>query len=143
MEDCLIILKPDALQKNLVPDILAMLSTQAESFSHIRTGIPSAELIRLHYAHLAERTLARNLAFLTSGPVLVLETKGSILALRKLIGATDPSKADPQTIRGKFSTDSIPQAEIENRGLHNLIHCSDSIASGLAELQTWRQHFPQ
>ena len=143
MEDALIILKPDALQKYLVPEILTMLSPQVQSFSHIRTVIPSIELIQLHYAHLSERTLKRNVAFLTSGPILVLEVKTSIGALRKLIGATDPSKADIGTIRQRFSTDSIQLAEQENRGLHNLIHCSDTSTNGLAEIATWRKYFPQ
>ena len=60
--------------------------------------------------------------------------------VRELIGATDPSKALPLSIRGRFGLDSIDQAVSEKRMVNNLIHASDSKESVERELKLWFEH---
>ena len=69
---------------------------------------------------------------------MVLEGPNSIELVRKLIGATEPSKALPGTIRGDFSSiESYPIANEKNRTVRNLIHASDSIENAEKEISIW------
>ena len=142
--ELLVLLKPDALKRRLVGAIIQRLENAGFQIQEIRSGIAKPSLIEKHYSHLKSRNLNafhRNVIFLTEGPLIMLIVNGSCLAMRKLIGATEPTLAAPGTIRGDFSQDSIASAEQENRGLHNLIHASDSLESAQQEVTLWRSEF--
>ena len=64
---------------------------------------------------------------MTSGPVLLLVLEGddAIRRVRTLVGATDPTRAAPGTIRGDLGRDSIAAANRERPGTENLVHASD------------------
>ena len=144
MEEFLAVLKPDALKRRFVGEIISRLERAGFEIVDMRYGVPSKELVEEHYAHLKTRNLNafdRNVRFMTEGPVVMLVLRGSVNAMRKMIGSTEPIQAAPGTIRGDLSFDSIPVAEREERGLHNLIHASDSPENGRAEVNLWRQHF--
>ena len=66
--------------------------------------------------------------YVTSGPIvaMVLEGPRAIYIVRKLVGATSPEEAAPGTIRGDFSIDNYPFANIELRSIRNVIHASDA-----------------
>jgi nucleoside-diphosphate kinase len=77
-----------------------------------------------------ERPFFKDLVeFMISGPVMIqaLEGEGAILKNRDLMGATDPKKAAPGTIRGDFCVDVG----------RNLCHGSDSVESGVRECALW------
>lgn len=80
--------------------------------------------------------------YFMSGDVeaLVVEGINAIEAMRKLIGSTEPLTALPGTLRGDFSTDSYDAANGNNRALHNIAHCSDSIEEARREIDIW---FPE
>lgn len=144
MSQILVLLKPDAIQGGHCRTIIERLRASGFEIAEIRSGTPDRELVLQHYAHLATYgpgVLQRNADFLCDGTVVMLVVKGEIAALRKLTGATDPSKAAPGTIRREYSTDSIAQAEAEQRGLRNVMHASDSDETAAREIQLWRQHF--
>ncbi len=67
-------------------------------------------------------------AYVTSGPIvaMVLEGPRAIYIVRKLVGATSPEEAAPGTIRGDFSIDNYPFANVELRSIRNVIHASDA-----------------
>ena len=76
---------------------------------------------------------------LASGPVIafVLEGNEAVAATRKLVGATSPAKADPSSIRGKYSTDSYALADQKGRPVRTIVHASDSPETASKEIAIW------
>ena len=87
----------------------------------------SSELAEEHYAEHAEKPFFGDLVnFITSGPVVAMEVEGdnAVLAIRELMGATNPTDAEPGTIRGDLAS------KLEE----NVVHGSDSEESATREL---------
>ena len=140
-----VFLKPDALSRDLVPNILSRLRKEElniEIFTHI---IVSQDKIFEHYAHkiVEEGSIYREKAissFLGKPiiPIILSSVNKSIIFdVRKIIGATDPIKAERGTIRGDFGIDSMEKSNNEIRCCENLIHASDSIESFNFEITLW------
>jgi nucleoside-diphosphate kinase len=118
IERTLSIIKPDGVQKNLIGEVY-------RRFEDGGLKIVAARMLHLSpadagafYAVHRERPFYDDLvSYMTSGPVMVsvLEGEGAILKHREIMGATDPKKADPGTIRADFA-DSIEE---------NVVHGSD------------------
>ena len=126
MERSLIILKPDAVQRGLVSTILGRLEQRGLRFAGLKMMHVTEELARKHYAeHEGKPFFAGLIEYITSGPVVVIVVSGKnvIETVRTMVGATNPVKAAPGTIRGDFGL------EIGR----NLIHASDSPESGERE----------
>ena len=127
VERTLSIVKPDAVAKNVIGEILTR-------FEKAGLQIVAAKMIRLDdekaggfYAEHKERPFFKDLvAFMTSGPVVVqvLEGENAIAANRELMGATNPKEAAAGTIRADFA-ESIDA---------NAVHGSDSAASAEREI---------
>jgi nucleoside-diphosphate kinase len=130
VERTLILIKPDAVQRRLAGEILGRI--EARGFV-VRAGkllTVSRELGEEHYAEHREKPFFGDLVeFISSGPTwaLVVEGEGAIATMRKTIGATDPAKAEPGTIRGDLAM-SMPD---------NLVHGSDSPESSAREIALW------
>lgn len=77
--------------------------------------------------------------FLSSGPVLafVLEGNDVITITRKIVGATEPRKSDPSTIRGMYSLDSYEKADETKRPIMNLVHASEDKKTSDREIAIW------
>ena len=123
MERSLIILKPDAVQRGLVSTILGRLEQRGLRFAGLKMMHVTEDLARKHYAeHEGKPFFAGLIEYITSGPVVVIVVSGKnvIETVRTMVGATNPVKAAPGTIRGDFGL------EIGR----NLIHASDSPESG-------------
>ena len=129
-ERTLILIKPDAVRRRLAGEILGRI--EARGFV-VRAGkllTVSRDLGEEHYAEHREKPFFGDLVeFITSGPTwaLVVEGEGAIATMRMTIGATDPAKADPGTIRGDLAM-SMPD---------NLVHGSDSPESSAREIALW------
>ncbi len=127
MERTLSIIKPDAVGKNHIGDIIsrferAGLHIVAAKFKHM--SLKEAEGF---YAVHAQRPFFKDLiTFMTTGPVLimVLEGTNAIAKNREIMGATDPKKAAPGTIRADYATD------IEE----NAVHGSDGSETAIIEI---------
>ncbi|HEY4040071.1 MAG TPA: nucleoside-diphosphate kinase [Burkholderiaceae bacterium] len=127
IEQTLSIIKPDAVRKNLIGKILSR-------FEAAGLRIVAARMMRLSradaeafYAVHRDRPFFRDLVdFMTSGPIMVqaLEGEGAIMKNRDLMGATDPKKAAPGTIRADFA-ESIDA---------NAVHGSDSDETARTEV---------
>lgn len=79
------------------------------------------------------------LDYLVSGPVVKIIVQGvhAIDMVRKLCGHSIPSSAELGSIRGDFSVDSPALANVERRGIHNLIHASETPAEAAHEIKLW------
>ena len=139
------LLKPDVTGTEKEAEILAALT--AAGFTLIRSRRilhPKPHVVATHLNELRTRVpeaFDRTFPFLLQGPVLALKLSHSngdpIRTLRALVGPTDPAKAPPETLRARFSTDSLASATDEDRGLRNAIHCADSPESVKEETVIW------
>ncbi len=77
--------------------------------------------------------------YVTGGPTLaiVIEAYDAIAVVRKIVGATIPSVANPGTIRGDFSHDNVELANEQLRPLYNIIHASGSPDEAEGEIKVW------
>src|SRR6187549_398954 len=119
VEQTLSIIKPDAVQKNVIGKIIARFEAAGLRVVEARMAQLSRQEAEGFYAVHRERPFFKDLVdFMISGPVMiqVLEGEGAILKNRDLMGATDPKKAEKGTIRADFA-DSIDA---------NAVHGSDS-----------------
>ena len=126
-QSTLLIVKPDAVQRGLIGEVLSRVEAAGLRIEAMRMMEIDLELAERHYAEHSEKPFFGELVeFITSGPVVVARVRGddAILVLRKLMGATDPAKADKGTIRGDFGT----------KITHNLVHGSDAVESAKREL---------
>lgn len=128
IERTLSIIKPDGVEKNLIGEIYsrfekAGLQIVAARMMHLSTAQAEG-----FYAVHAQRPFFRDLvSYMTSGPVIVqvLEGKNAVARHRELMGATDPAKAEPGTIRRDFA------ASIEE----NVVHGSDAAETAAEEIR--------
>jgi nucleoside-diphosphate kinase len=114
-----LLLKPDALQKKVVGEIISMVERAGFNILNIRMKRWTREEAEKFYVvHRGKDFFEGLVEFMISGPVigLLLEKENAIEDLRKLVGATDPSKAEPGTIRHKYGTNVRV----------NAVHASDS-----------------
>lgn len=130
MERTLVILKPDAVQRGLVGEIIARLERRGLRVAGMKLLQVSDELARKHYAvHEGRPFFPGLIEFITSGPVVVMALEGTnaIAVTRAAMGATAPSKADPGTIRADLAMDIG----------RNLVHGSDGPETAAFELALW------
>jgi nucleoside-diphosphate kinase len=119
-------IKPDAVANNHIGPILAKINEAGFRIIAMKYTKLNREAIGQFYAVHRERSFFAELAdYMTSGPVVaaILEKDDAVASFRKLIGATDPAKAEPGTIRALFAK-SIAA---------NAIHGSDSDENARAE----------
>jgi nucleoside-diphosphate kinase len=126
-QSTLLIVKPDALRRGLIGEVIGRIEREGLRVVAIRMTTIDRELAERHYAEHREKPFFGELVdFITSGPVVVAKLTGddAIARLRTLMGATDPAKAAKGTIRGDLASE-ITQ---------NLVHGSDSPESAAREL---------
>lgn len=127
MERSLIILKPDAVQRGLIGTIVGRLEQRGLKIVGMKLTQIDEALARKHYAeHEGKPFFAGLVSYITSGPVVLMVVAGDnvIEMIRTTVGATNPAKAAPGTIRGDYAV-SIGR---------NLIHASDKPESGEREV---------
>jgi nucleoside-diphosphate kinase len=132
-ERTLVLIKPDALRRGLVGEILGRFERKGLVVDAMVLREMDADLADRHYAEHVEKAFYPPLkAFMTGGALvaLILSGDGAIDVVRTLVGATDGRKAAAGTIRGDFS--------LSNR--ENLVHASDSPDSAKREIALW---FPE
>ena len=123
-------------EKHYVPDENWMreIGTKTKS-TYKDQGIDNSE----DPVEIGRRVWMQLIDYLSSGPVaaMVVEGNDAVFIVRKLTGATEPRKADPGSIRGRFSSDSYSLADGEKRAVKNLIHASDSVENANREINVW------
>ncbi|HUS59104.1 MAG TPA: nucleoside-diphosphate kinase [Planctomycetota bacterium] len=130
MQRTLILLKPDAVQRRLIGEILSRFERKGLSLAALKLMRVSEELARRQYAiHKGKEFYEPLVKFITSAPIVacVLEGEEAIAVARKMMGATFGRSAEPGTIRGDFG--------ISKR--FNLIHGSDSPETAAFEISLY------
>ena len=118
-EKSLIILKPDCMEKKLMPEVLKRFFNAGLDICACKMAKLGADILAEHYAHIADKPYYPPLAaFMGRRPViiLVLEGEGAVAKVRKLIGPTNSEAAAAGTIRGDFGDNTR----------ENIVHASDS-----------------
>ncbi|WP_439628082.1 nucleoside-diphosphate kinase [Gemmata sp.] len=130
MQQTLILLKPDAVQRRLVGEVVARFERKGLRLVGLKLVRATRDLAEKHYAvHKGKPFYESLLSFLTSGPTvaMVLEGREAVAACRLLMGLTDGAKSPPGTIRGDFGL------SVQN----NLVHGSDSTENAALEIGLW------
>lgn len=130
----LVLLKPDAVERNLVGEILARIEAKGYTFEALELRSATPELLAEHYAeHRGKPFYEPLVEFMLSGPVVAAVVRGErvIEGFRTLAGTTDPTAAAPGSIRGDFGRD---WGEAVQR---NLVHGSDAPESAAREIGLW------
>ena len=120
-------IKPDGVERALTNEIIAIVEDHDFNITKKKDMHIDEDMAKLHYAEHTDKPFFNDLIeFITSGPVVAMELEGeeAVSRLRELMGATNPSDANPGTIRAKYGT------ELEK----NVVHGSDSPESAEREL---------
>ena len=129
-ERTLVLVKPDAVRRGLVGEIIARFERKGLAIDAMRLRTMDADLADQHYAEHVDKPFYPPLKqFMTGAPLVAMVLSGdqAVDVVRALTGATDGRKAAPGTIRGDLS--------LSNR--ENLVHASDSPDSAKRELALW------
>jgi len=127
LDTTLIILKPDAVKRKLVGEIITRIEKKNLTIARMDMRTLDKEILDQHYEEHKEKGFYPELVdFMSSGPVIVMEVHGRDvqMVMRTLMGSTDPATAEPGTIRGDLGIEFT----------ENLIHGSDSQESAVREI---------
>jgi len=130
MERTLVLIKPDAVQRGLVGEIIARLERRGLKIVGLKLVQVSEALARRHYAvHEGKPFFEPLIRYITASPVVAMVVEGpqAIEIVRRTMGATHPADAAPGTIRADFAL------EIGR----NLVHGSDGPETAAEEIALW------
>jgi nucleoside-diphosphate kinase len=134
IQQTLVLLKPDAVKRNLIGEIIRRVEAKGYVVKDLKLEVPSRHLLAAHYEeHHGKPFYEPLVEFMMSGPVVAICLEGHrvIEGFRSLAGATDPTVAAPGTIRGDLGRDWGLKVQ------QNLVHGSDSPESAARELGLW------
>ncbi|WP_372365678.1 nucleoside-diphosphate kinase [Candidatus Uabimicrobium sp. HlEnr_7] len=128
MERTLVLIKPDAIQRQLVGTILQRFENKGMKIAGLKMMQMSEDMAKDHYKDLVDKPFFPSLSeFMTSHPIIAIaiEGVGAVSICRKMTGATFGMKADPGTIRGDYGVSTS----------YNLIHSSEDKSAAERELK--------
>lgn len=128
MERTLIILKPDAVKRNLVGEVLTRFERKGLNIKHLKMQKIGPEVWKEHYDFLQDKPFFGELVdFMSSSPVVIgiIEGNDVVELVRLIMGKTKVTEALPGTIRGDFAFNTT----------ENLIHGSDSVENAEIEMK--------
>lgn len=130
MEQSLVLIKPDAVERQLIGEILNKYERNHLRIKQMKMLTVSKELADEHYAELRDKPFFDKLmAYITRSPVVAVMIEGddAIAKVRQINGATNPEEAAPNTIRALYAL-SVTE---------NSVHASDSLESAKREISIW------
>ncbi len=128
MERTLVIIKPNAVQREIIGEIISRIEKRGFKIIAMKMFLITKELAERHYReHMGKVFYNELIDMITSGPsvLMILEGENAVEVVRNMCGATDPRKALPGTIRGDYGM----------RITQNIIHASDSISASESEIE--------
>jgi nucleoside-diphosphate kinase len=166
MERTLVVLKPDAVQRGLIGEIISRFEKIGLKIVAMKMMVPSEELVTTHYSddlipivgnktkqdwdnygveytdsaeEIGTMIVKATRDFMRSGPVLamILEGGHAVEVVRKLVGSTGPKDSAPGTIRGDYAHLSLGRASIQKKGAANLVHASGNLEEANQEIALW------
>jgi len=140
MEQTLILIKPDAIEKRLTGTILSRFEALGLEIVAAKATPTTRELWKKHYANLAGQPFLDSVIDFMMGNfnnlpdhriyAFVLRGENAITKVRAALGATNPEKADPWTLRGQFGC-------LKNGVMQNAVHASGSPEDAAREIALW------
>ena len=140
IERTLVLVKPDGVLRGLVGEIVMRFERAGMKIVGLKMVWVDKDFAKRHYAAHKEKTFFSELVdFITEAPVVALVIEGvhAIQNVRKIVGPTDPSIAQPGTIRGDFAHLSMAWASKNKSGGKNIIHASANEADAKTEIPLW------
>jgi nucleoside-diphosphate kinase len=131
-EQTLILVKPDGVKRGLVGEVIARVERKGYKVTNLKMLSADRALLAKHYAeHDGKPFYEPLLEFMMSGPIVAMVAEGErvIEGFRKLAGTTDPTTAEPGTIRGDLARD------MGTKVVQNIVHGSDSPESAAREIK--------
>jgi nucleoside-diphosphate kinase len=127
-KDFFIMLKPDALERGLVGEIISRFEKRGFKIKGMKMMTPSIELIKSHYSDHSSLSYYNDLIkFVSDGNIIAIKMNGNIDVARNIVGITFPHQSPTGSIRGDFSCSIF----------ENLIHCSHDPEAAANELMLW------
>ena len=130
MERTLLIIKPDAVERKLIGEIIQRIERKGLEIKALKMENITLEKAEKHYeVHKGKDFYNDLIEFITSGPVVLMVVEGinCIQIVRHMAGSTSPLDAIPGTIRGDYSMDT----------LRNIVHTSDSVETSSKEIKNF------
>lgn len=127
MEQTLVIIKPSAIERGLVGEVITRIQRKGLIITGMKMMQLDEAILREHYAHLVDRPFFPSIVqSMTASPVICMVIKGvdAVAVFRKMTGATNGRKAEPGTLRGDFCMS----------GQANIVHASDSVENAEIEI---------
>lgn len=144
MERTLVLLKPDAIDRGLIGEILTRFEKVGLKVSGLKLLHPTKEMAGKHYTEdlairRGEHVRTMMIDTITSSPIVAVCLEGveAVELVRKMVGATEPKSAAPGTIRGDYAHVSFKHADAKEIGIMNLIHASSSVEEANQEIAVW------
>jgi nucleoside-diphosphate kinase len=146
MERTLIILKPDAVKRGIVGEILTRFEKTGLKIVGTKMLQPDREHFYHHYENISKMVSRRGeeafnvtLEMMQEGPVVavVLEGIKAVSQVRKMVGDTEPEKAAPGTVRGDYAHMGFEHSNREKIGVPNVIHASGDPEEAKNEIAHW------
>ena len=131
IERTLILVKPDGVARSLVGEVVSRVERKGYKVVGLKMLTPTREILEKHYAeHEGKPFYEPLLEFMLSGPIVAMIAEGNrvIEGFRQLAGTTDPTTAEPGTIRGDLARDQGTKV------VQNIVHGSDSPESAAREI---------
>jgi len=167
-ERTFVILKPDAIQRSLIGDIVSRIERAGLKLVGMKLVMANEDLLWQHYnkqddwfISKGEKIIANRQAmnmpveksakeygqdiikalikFMMCGPIvpMVWEGNQAVAVVKKIVGGTEPTTSDVGTIRGDLTLDSYEIANLDDRAVRNLAHCSDQVDEAKREIDLW------
>jgi len=130
MERALVIIKPDAMERKLMGELISIYEKKGLHITAARIVKPSRQLAEAHYGeHRDKPFFPEVVSYITRGEVcaLIIEGDNAVNVVRRINGATDPITAEAGSIRGRYGMSKT----------ENSVHASDSAESAEREIKLW------
>ena len=133
MERSLVLIKPDAVEKNLIGKIISYYEKEELKITALKMQKVNNELAEKHYSeHKGKPFYSELIEFITRSPLcaMIIEGENAVEKIREINGSTNPIEAQYGTIRRAFASSKT----------ENCVHSSDSLDSAVREIELW---FPE
>ncbi len=146
MERTLIVLKPDAVKRGIIGEIITRFERVGLKIVGCKMIRPGRDHYYEHYEGISKMATRRGqkaldvtLSMMEEGPVIafVLEGVEAVSLVRKMVGTTEPKEATPGTVRGDYAHISFGYADKNGVGIPNIIHASGDPKEAEQEINHW------
>lgn len=140
VETTFVALKPDAVKRGLIGDIISVIEEAGLKISGMKMVQADDNILEEHYEEHVDKDFYDSLAeYMKQGPVVAMAVEGvhAVKNMRKIVGDTSAHEAHPSTIRGRFAHMSMDHADASGTNYKNIIHAAEDTEAAERELEIW------